>query len=72
MNVLLLTVFVSLMLALGAVLLFSWGWSKGEHQHSDRLALLPLEDDGPPSSSASLESPPAAPSTGLPTSLPPM
>lgn len=48
MNALLLTVFVSLMLAAGAVLFFAWGWSKGDHQHADRLALLPLEDDREP------------------------
>ena len=45
MNALILTLFVSLMLALGAVLLFTWGYLKGEHDHADRLSLLPLEDE---------------------------
>ena len=45
MNALILTLFVSLMLAAAAMLLFTWGYLKGEHEHSDRLALLPLEED---------------------------
>ncbi|MCA8955706.1 MAG: cbb3-type cytochrome oxidase assembly protein [Planctomycetes bacterium] len=35
----------SLFLALCAVALFAWSVSRGDHEHADRLALLPLEDD---------------------------
>ncbi len=45
MNVILLQVFVSLMLVAGSVLLFAVSIRHGDHEHADRLSLLPLEDD---------------------------
>ncbi len=45
MNVLILQVFVSLMLVLGAVLALLYSVKQADHEHSDRLSLLPLEDD---------------------------
>ena len=45
MNVLSLQVFVSLMLVAGAVLLFVVTVRARTFEHSDRLALAPLEDD---------------------------
>ncbi|MCE9667629.1 cytochrome oxidase [Myxococcus stipitatus] len=64
MNVLVLQVFVSLMLVASSVLLFVYSVKHRDHEHADRLALFPLEEDGarpasppiePPSSSASQE-----------------
>lgn len=45
MNVMILQVFVSLMLVLGAVVLFVFTVRSRTFEHSDRLALKPLEDD---------------------------
>jgi cbb3-type cytochrome oxidase maturation protein len=45
MEVLILTLFVSLTLAGLGVGFFVWSVAKGTGEHSDRLALLPLEDD---------------------------
>lgn len=45
MNVVLLTLFVSLVLVFMAVILFAWSYVKGEYQHVDRVALFPLEED---------------------------
>lgn len=45
MNALYLTLFVSLVLAVGGVLLFVWGWARGDHEHLDRTSLLPLEEE---------------------------
>lgn len=47
MNVLLLQVFVSLCLVAGSVVLFVWTVRERTLDHSDRLALAPLEDDAP-------------------------
>jgi hypothetical protein len=44
-NILELQVFVSLMLVAGAVLLFVFTVRARTFEHSDRLALAPLEDD---------------------------
>jgi nitrogen fixation-related uncharacterized protein len=44
-EVLILLVFVSLGFVAGAVAFFAWNVREGTHQHADRLALLPLEDD---------------------------
>ncbi|MFK7984891.1 MAG: cbb3-type cytochrome oxidase assembly protein [Sandaracinaceae bacterium] len=43
MNVLILTMFVSLILAVAGVGFFIWTVRQGAHEHGDRLALLPLE-----------------------------
>jgi hypothetical protein len=47
MSVLTLQVFVSLMLVLGSVILLLVSVKLGDHEHADRLTLLPLEDDDP-------------------------
>lgn len=49
MSVLVLQVFVSLMLVLGAVLLLAHSVKHGDHEHADRLSILPLEEDETPS-----------------------
>ncbi len=47
MEVLVLTLFVSLVLAGAAIAFFVWSIRTGSHEHADRLALLPIEpDDG--------------------------
>ena len=49
MEVLVLQIFVSLMLVIGAVALFTWTIRARSHEHADRLALLPIaEDDAVP------------------------
>lgn len=48
MDVLILTLFFSLMLAGAGVGLFIWSVKQGTHEHAERLALLPIEDDDPP------------------------
>jgi hypothetical protein len=45
MNVVALQVFVSLMLVAGSVVLFVHSIRQRDHEHADRLALAPLEDD---------------------------
>ncbi len=45
MEVLILQVFVSLLLVVGAVLLFTFSVKQRDHEHQNRLALLPLEED---------------------------
>lgn len=45
MEVLALQVFVSLMLVVGAVLLFAFTCRQRDFDHADRLALLPLDDE---------------------------
>ncbi|HKP63326.1 MAG TPA: hypothetical protein VJV78_41610 [Polyangiales bacterium] len=47
MEVLILTVFVSLTLVAGELIFFAWNLRHGSHDHSDRLSLLPLEDEAP-------------------------
>jgi hypothetical protein len=55
-NVILLQVFVSLMLVAGSVLLFAVSIRYRDHEHADRLSLIPLEDDSAPAPSASAPS----------------
>jgi len=43
MEVLVLQIFVSLMLVMGSLLLFAFSAKQRDHEHSTRLALLPLE-----------------------------
>ena len=45
MNVVVLQVFVSLMLVASSVLLFLVSVRQRDHEHADRLSLIPLEDD---------------------------
>lgn len=47
MNVIVLLVFVSLMIVVGALLAFAWSMKESEHEHADRLSLLPLDDQNP-------------------------
>jgi hypothetical protein len=46
-NVILLLVFCSLLLACGALVLFAYSVRHDDHEHADRLSLLPLEDERP-------------------------
>jgi hypothetical protein len=48
MEVLVLTVFASVVLGLGAVLFFAWNVRERSHEHGEHLALLPLESDALP------------------------
>ena len=45
MEVLIITIFCSLMLVLAGLLLFFKGVKEGDFEHGDRLSLLPLEED---------------------------
>jgi hypothetical protein len=47
MDILILQVFVSLLLVVSSVILFGFTCRQRSFDHSDRLALLPVEDDGP-------------------------
>ena len=58
MNALFLTLFVSAVLVVGALLLYSFLFAQRSHEHTSRLSLLPLEDEG-------AEAPPA-PQEGTP------
>jgi cbb3-type cytochrome oxidase maturation protein len=45
MNVIPILVICSLFLVACAVALFAWSVRLGDHEHTDRLALLPLDED---------------------------
>ncbi len=45
MEVLIITVFCSLILVVGGLLLFFRSIRQGDFEHGDRLSLLPLEED---------------------------
>ncbi len=45
MEVLILTVFVSLMIVAGGVLFFAWNIHQRAHEHIEELSLLPLQED---------------------------
>lgn len=45
MEVLVLQVFVSLVLVASGLLLFAFSAKQRDHEHADRLALAPLDDD---------------------------
>jgi hypothetical protein len=47
-NVIVLEVFVGLMLVSFALVLLAFSIRQGDHEHADRLSLLPLEPDPPP------------------------
>ncbi len=55
MDVLILQVFVSLLLVVGSVILFLVTCRAKSFDHADRLALLPVENDGPTASNATNE-----------------
>jgi hypothetical protein len=44
-SVLVLQVFVSLMLVVGSLVLLAYSVKHADHEHADRLSLLPIEDD---------------------------
>lgn len=54
MDILILQVFVSLLLVVSSVLLFGFTCRQRSFDHSDRLALLPMEDDGAPTTDSHL------------------
>ncbi len=60
MEVLILTTFVSLLLALAGVGLFVWSVRARTFDHADRLSLLPL-DDSPESRASHSSTPPSNP-----------
>jgi hypothetical protein len=45
MNVVVLQVFVSLVLVAGSLILFVHSIRQRDHEHADRLSLVPLEDE---------------------------
>lgn len=45
MDVIALQVFVSLMLVLGSILLYANSVARRDHEHADRLSLLPMTSD---------------------------
>lgn len=49
MDILIVTVFASLMLVAAALVFFAWNLRQRSHEHVDRLTLLPLEDETSPS-----------------------
>ncbi len=55
MNVIPLLVLCSLFLGAFGVLMFLYSVRQRDHEHADRLALLPLEDDLPPEESPAKE-----------------
>jgi nitrogen fixation-related uncharacterized protein len=44
-EVLILTVFVSVVLVAGELVFFAWNIHHGSHDHTERLSLLPLEEE---------------------------
>jgi cbb3-type cytochrome oxidase maturation protein len=47
-EVLILTVFISVVFVIGELVFFVWNVHGGSHDHSERLALLPLETESQP------------------------
>lgn len=45
MNIMVLQVFVSLMLVLGSIVLLAISIKQDDHEHADRLSLLPFEPE---------------------------
>jgi hypothetical protein len=48
LEVLILQVFVSLMLVVSSLMLFVYSARRRDHEHADRLALLPIEEEEAP------------------------
>ncbi|MDP2341861.1 MAG: cytochrome oxidase [Deltaproteobacteria bacterium] len=57
MNALTLTLFVSALLLLYGLVQFVAAWLRRDHEHADRLALLPLLDDEGPATAPPGETP---------------
>jgi hypothetical protein len=47
MEILVVQVFVSLLLVVGGVVLLAYSIKQADHEHADRLSLLPLQEDEP-------------------------
>jgi hypothetical protein len=45
MSIIVLQVFVSLMLVVGSLVLLAYSVRHADYEHSDRLSLMPMEDD---------------------------
>ncbi len=45
MEILIVQVFVSLLLVGGGVVLLAYSIKQSDHEHADRLSILPLQDD---------------------------
>lgn len=45
MEILVVQVFVSLLVVLGFVVLLAYSIKQADHEHADRLSILPLQDD---------------------------
>ena len=59
MDALILTMFVSLVLAAGGVAMFVWLAGARTFDHADRLALLPIDDETPKTGAPSPASAPS-------------
>ncbi|MEM7136767.1 MAG: cbb3-type cytochrome oxidase assembly protein CcoS [Myxococcota bacterium] len=55
MEILTLLIIVCVALIIGAVAFFAWTVRQGTFDHADRLALLPLDDEGAPPEHATKE-----------------
>lgn len=47
MSIIVLQVFVGLVLVAGALVLLAYSLRSADHEHAERLSLLPLEEDAP-------------------------
>ena len=47
MDILVVQVFVSLLLVVGGVLALAYSVKQADHEHADRLSIMPLEDEPP-------------------------
>ena len=45
MDILIVQVFVSLLLVIGGVVLLAYSIKQADHEHADRLSLLPIEKE---------------------------
>jgi nitrogen fixation-related uncharacterized protein len=47
MEILVVQIFVSLLLVVGGVLALAYSVKQADHEHADRLSILPLDDERP-------------------------
>lgn len=59
MEVLILLLFVGVLLVGGAIAFFAWTVREHSYDHTDRLALLPLEEEEPPAPTRDAERAPS-------------
>ena len=62
MTIIPLLLFCSLVLVVGSIVLFVWSAKQGDCHESDRMCLLPLEDDTTSSPTGGSEPPSSSPS----------